>query len=331
MGKNTKILGLFFLSGIVLLVVLIPALRMTNTFRSRAQVPPPGTIVQPITPTPGGDQKKSLQLHTFPFATLPPGTTPQAPVVNPPTNSPTNTPVNNPTTPPNLPPGTKIPVKPPIIGGPNPPANHYCIDDQDPDMCDDSSSHIVPFGVGGATGPCGKIIDQAHKLVAALPQVMKGTRDSLTRSVTTSCHTTGPSSGYVSTYFVIDAFNLAGFKELSKTNSAHVSPTGLYNWWQSPPPGYVFVPYSPSVVQAFGNGQRDLTGCAMFLKTGSGYHIGIVNRLELFTPGGDGVISILQSGSRMYIDRFPVAGWSIQNTSTNQTSTSGVIGFGCHI
>ena len=197
-------------------------------------------------------------------------------------------------------------------------------------MCDDNSSHLVPFGVGGASGTCGTVIAQAHKLAAALPQVMKGTRDSLTRTVSTSCHSTGPSSGYISTYFVIDAYNLAGFKELSKTNSAQVSPTGLFNWWQTAPSGYVYVPYSPAVVQAYGDGVRDLTGCAMFLKTGSGYHIGIVNRLELFTPGGDGVISILQSGSRMYIDRFPVAGWSIQNTSTNQTSTQGVTGFGCH-
>ena len=68
----------------------------------------------------------------------------------------------------------------------------------------------------------------------------------------------------------------------------------------------------------------------MFLTTSSSYHIGIVNKLELFTAQGDGIISILQAGTRMYIDRFPVANWNISNSSTNMTYTSGVAGFGCH-
>lgn len=218
----------------------------------------------------------------------------------------------------------------PAIGGPQPPQGYYCIDDEDPDMCDDNSSHLVPKGSGGVDGACGTVIENTHHLVDALPQVMKGLRDSLSKTVSTNCASTGPASGYVSTHLVIDAYNLAGFPELSKNDPNHVSPSGLFNFWQSPPSGYEFVPYTPEVVQQFGSGQKDLTGCVMFLQTSSSYHIGIVNFLEQYSSNGDGVISILQSGTRMWVDRFPVVGWNIQNSSTNQTTTSGVAGFGCH-
>jgi hypothetical protein len=220
-----------------------------------------------------------------------------------------------------------VPVTTPKIGGPN--SQDYCIDDEDPDMCDDNSSHLVPKGVGGVAASCGTVIEQTHKLVAALPQVMKGLRNSLSKTISNCGYSTGPASGYVSTHLVIDAYNLAGHKELSKNDASQVSPSGMFSWWQATT-GYEFVPYSTSVIQQFGEGKRDLTGCVMFLKTSSSYHIGIVNKFELFTPGGDGVISILQSGTRMYIDRFPVSGWNVSNSSTNQTTTSGVAGFGCH-
>lgn len=232
----------------------------------------------------------------------------------------------------NIPPGAIIT---PAIGGPNPPAGYYCIDDVDPDECDDDTSHLVPYGRGGVSGTCGKIIEQTHALVASLPRYPpdgKGIRNSLNPAVSNSCHSTGPFAApdYISTYLVIDSFNLAGFTELDKGNTSHISPSGLFSFFQSPPAGYVYIPYSPTVIQEYGTGTRDLTGCVMFLGTGSGYHIGIVNILELYTPGGDGVLSILQSGTNMWVDRFPVTGWNVSGDSTNQTTTSGVVGFGCH-
>ncbi len=265
-------------------------------------------------------------------------TTPGAPTA-------TLIPTTRPTVAPTVPPANSAPVptsgpvavSTPAIGGPKPPSGYYCIDDVDPDMCDDNSSHLVPKGAGGATGSCGTIMEQVHKLVMALPQDMKidggnGVRDYLTTAVSNSCHSTGPhpKGTYVSTRLVIDAFRLAGFSELDPNNASMVSPNGLFSWWQSPPSGYSYIPYTPTVIQEFGTGKRDLTGCVAFLKTSSSYHIGIVNKLELFTVGGDGVFSILQAGSKMYIDRFPMTGWSIRNTSTNQTTTNGLTGFGCH-
>ena len=284
-------------------------------YRSRAQIQDPSSI--------------KLRTMTIPpisiSITYPPTPTDIPFVPLSPTNAPFIT---------NAPAAANIPDQPvvlitPAIGGPQHPAGYYCIDDEDPDMCDDNSSHLVPKGSGGVTGTCGTVIEQTHKLVDALPQVMKGQRDSLSKTILNCGYSTGPASNYVSTHLVIDAYNLAGFNELSKNNPTHVSPSGLFSWWQSTP-GYTFIPYSPSVIQAFAYGQINLTGCVMFLRTSSSYHIGIVNFLELYTNGGDGVLSILQSGTRMWIDRFPVAGWNVLNDSTNMTYTQGVVGFGCH-
>lgn len=293
---------------------------------------------------------ETLQLGTFkcpkaPTRTptpFPPTATSVPPVVITATPAGGTTPTATPphTTPP---PGGPIPLTTPVVGGPVPPAGYLCIDDVDPDMCDDNSSHLVPIGRGGITGSCGTVIEQALKLVLALPQDDKidggaGVRDYLLSTVSNSCGSTGPypKGEYVSTYLVIDAFNLAGFNsvvyDLKKDNPDHIDPVKLFTWWSTQPgtTGYTYVPYTPAVIQEWGSGTRDLTGCAAFFKTSSSYHIGIVNALELFTPGGNGVLSILQSGAKMYIDRFIVNGWSVSSGSTNQTTTNGLTGFGCY-
>ena len=95
------------------------------------------------------------------------------------------------------------------------------------------------------------------------------------------------------------------------------------------PAGYKFVPYSSQAIQAHANGTQNLTGCVMFLNLSSGVHVGIVNVLQLVNTNGDGVISILQSGARFFIDRFEVVGWDIKNTPLHQTQLSSVAGFGC--
>lgn len=328
--KNSVLLYVFL--AVIGLVVLLYALQLNGLFTTKSLGIAPGTIVVPITGEPEPTEQ-SIQLRTFPFITATPAPT-RVPTLHIDNSSTYNSGPGVPpgqTAPPNSP-SSPIPVTQPLIGGPAQPGDaFYCIDDVDPDMCDDMSNHHVPKGSAGSQGLCGTIIDQAHKLVQALPQVMKGTRDQLTTTVTNCNYTTGPVTGYISTLFVIDAYNLAGFKELSKANANHVSPSGLLSWWQAQPSGYKFIPYSPTVIQQYGSGQQSLTGCVMFLQAGSGYHVGIVNTLELFTPGGDGVLSLLQSGTSMYVDRFPVSGWNVSNVSTNQTTTSGIVGFGCHV
>ena len=247
--------------------------------------------------------------------------------------TPTQPPV--PTQPPN------VPTQPPLertssgplpTGGPvAPDAPVYCIDDEDPDGCDEKTAVHGPKGVGGPAGTCGTVMEQAHKLVNSLPQFLKGMRNSLNPAVTSNCGSTGPYSSpdYISTFFVIDAYNLAGFSDLSKSNPSHVSGTNLLSWWQGQPAGYKFIPYSPAAIQQHASGRQNLTGCVMFLNLPSGVHVGIVNVLQLVNTNGDGVISILQSGARFFIDRFEVVGWDIKNTPLHQTQLSSVAGFGC--
>jgi len=256
----------------------------------------------------------------------------------------TPTPIPQPTQPlqtpiPNQSPAPTQPPQGPIISGPlptggavPPDAPVYCIDDEDPDGCDDQTAFHVPKGVGGPSGSCGTIMEQAHKLVNSLPQYLKGDRDSLNPAVSSNCGSTGPYSApdYISTFFVIDAYNLAGYNELSKSNASHVLGANLLNWWKGNPAGYKFIPYSPTVIQQHAGGQQDLTGCVMFLDMGGGkVHPGIFNVLQQVNQNGDGVVSILQSGARYFLDRFIVAGWAIQNTPQHQTVISGIAGFGC--
>ena len=252
----------------------------------------------------------SQKQGTFDFTNVTPSPTPKQPIS------------------PNPPPNTPGPLP---TGGPvSPEAPVYCIDDEDPEGCDDNTAFHVPKGIGGAAGSCGTIIEQAHKLVASLPQGLKDFRDSLNPAVSNCGYATGPySNGYISTFFVIDAYNLAGLSELSKNNASHVSGTNLLSWWQSQSSGYKFIPYSPAVIQQYGTGQQDLTGCVMFLNLSSGVHVGIVNVLQLVNQNGDGVISILQSGARYFLDRFEVVGWDIKNTPLHQTQLTSIAGFGC--
>ena len=250
------------------------------------------------------------------------------------TTIPTSTPPPIPTSP-QSPGVTTAPVVTgplPTGGAVSPSANVYCIDDEDPDGCDDQTAFHVPKGVGGISGTCGTVISQSHKLVNSLPQFLKGMRNSLNPAVSSNCGSTGPysSPNYISTFFVIDSYNLAGYSELSKSNASHVSGANLLNWWKTNPPGYKFIPYSPTAMQQHSSGAQSLTGCVMFINLGSGsVHPGIFNVFQQVNSNGDGVVSMLQSGARYFLDRFIVVGWDIQNTPQHQTVLSGVAGFGC--
>jgi len=272
---------------------------------------------------------KSIKLGTF---DIPSGT--PIPTIPPeqPTNIPqaTNPPINNP-------PPINVPPIGLITGGPvNPSDPVYCIDDEDPDSCDDNTAFHVPKGTGGVPGSCGTVVEQGHKIVNSLPHFDKGIRDSVNPSITNCNYSTGTySSGYISTFLVIDAYNLAGHKELSKSNPSHVRGSDLLAWWNSPEAaaaGYTYIPYSASAIQNHAAGTQNLTGCTVFLNLSSGVHVGIFNVLEVTSSAnGQGVLSILQSGVRFYIDRFLVDNWNILNTPQHQTQLSSVSGFGCHI
>lgn len=310
----------FVIFFVGLLIAITLFLIYVVTYNSPNTTPSPNIFAATISP-----YQQSQQQGTFDLITPTPG--PTKPVGNSrvqqpigPTNTRKST---GPVTPGVLPTGG--------AAGPNDP--FYCIDDEDPDGCDDQTAFHVPKGSGGPAGQCGSIMENAHKIVSSLPQVLKGFRDSINPAISNSCHDTGTySSGYLSTFFVIDSFNLSGFKELSKTNASQVSGAGLLSWWKSAPAGYGFIPYSPTLLQQHASGQQNLTGCVVFINMPSGgVHVGIFNVLQLVNSNGDGVMSILQSGARYFIDRFPVVGWDVKNTPLHQTNISGIAGFGCHL
>jgi len=273
----------------------------------------------------------NLQLRTFKVITYTPA--PTQPYGSHPTPNPNS---------PNQPQPTNVPPPPGIIitGGPvGPNSPYYCIDDVNADGCDDKTSFWVPKGAGGRAGRCGTVISWAHKIVDSLPngqQYLKALRDKLNPSVTSPCYPQGTGTypyGYISTFFVIDAFNLAGYHQLSKTNPQHVLGSDLLSWWGTAI-GYKFIPYTPTVLKEHASGQQDLTGCVMFINLSSGVFPGIVNVLEA-DANGNGVISMLQSGVSFYVDRFEVVGWDIKNTVLHlpnqgeSKNIQGVAGFGC--
>lgn len=215
-------------------------------------------------------------------------------------------------------------VTPKIGGALNPDAPYYCIDDEDPDGCDDNTAFHVPKGAGGPSAMCGTVIEMGHQIVKSLPQELKGMRDRLNPAIANNCHNTGTySGGYISTFFIIDSHKLAGFPELSKTNTAHIVGTNLLNWWKTAPTPYSFAAYT-------GGDQlkQNLIGKVMFINTPSGVHVGVVNNIEIYDTNGNGIISIIQSGARFYLDRFEIVGWQIKNTPQHQTVINGVAGFG---
>ena len=292
------------------------------------------------------DPASTLQLGTFRCPTTTPSPTPI------PTVTPTRTPTPTGFVPTITPTGTII-----AAGGPTVPPSScdsvyspetcICIDDEDADECDDPpldpSSRLVPRGSGGVAGAAScntTVVEQALNITDSLPRFSgyKGIRDSLNPSVSSCGYSTGtyPPGVYLSTYLVIDAYNLAGHHELSKTNPSHVDASAMFTWWQSPEAqaaGYRFIPYSTSVIQQYGTGSLNLTGCVMFLNVSSGKHVGIVNNIgrNQFDQPGNDYLAILQSNASHWVDRFVVYQWDIKNTVLHigNNAINGVVGFGC--
>jgi len=129
-----------------------------------------------------------------------------------------------------------------------------------------------------------------------------------------------PTSPYLSSYNIIDSYNLAGFKELSRTNYARVED--LQNWWkssQAQAAGYRFYSYSTGSLQTLIPFLS--SGYVVFLRS----HAGILNSIELDSRG-NGWISILHSNTTYWLGVIIVANWNIVNTPGNFPVT----GFGGH-
>jgi len=227
-------------------------------------------------------------------------------------------------------PGLKIVAELPIGGRVNPSDSVYCLDDEDSEGCDNKSAFIIPKGTTGKLGPCGMVINQAHKIAPSLQRNRSDLLDSLNYPVENCKYKTDIyEEGYLPTHFIIDSYNLAGFHELSKNNPSHTLGKNLLIWWKSQPKGYKFVPYSTNSIYQYADGQQDLTGCVIFINQTSGVHVGIINSLQVVNQNGDGVLSILQAGVKYFIERYEVVGWKIKNLTLNPKEPNTVAGFGC--
>lgn len=219
----------------------------------------------------------------------------------------------------------------PIGGMVNPDDVIYCLEQEDPEGCADQTSFHIPKGLTGVTGSCGTVISQAHLLADSLQSNNSDLLDSLNYSVDGCDYQSGSyTENYIPTYFVIDAYNLAGFKELSKFNPSNTLGKNLLSWWKSQTRNYRFIPYSTASIYQFANGQQDLTGCVIFINYPSGVHVGIINSFQLVNTNGDGVLTVLQSGTAYLIARFEVVGWKIKNLTLNPKEANSVAGFGCN-
>lgn len=275
-----------------------------------------GTIAQ-VNNNSQSQQQGSFQLSSpTPVPTIPLATSTPKPVNTVPPNS----------TP--LPATSGLPM---ITGGAQDPNSPYfCIDDEDPEPCDDNTAFLVPKGSGGVSGTCGTVIEWAIKIAQALPQDFKVMRDKLPTAISSPCGNTGTySSGYISTFFVIDSYNLAGFPQLSKSNASHVVGTSLLNWWKTTAP-FTYIDYGAPSGSHQAILSQNLVGKTMFINLPSGgVHVGIVNSVNVDSHG-NGIISILQAGTQYWLDRFEIVNWSVTNTPLHQTNISGVAGFGGH-
>lgn len=243
---------------------------------------------------------KSLKLGTFYFPT------------------PTITPIPSITTVP-----ARVTQRPKVIpngtGG-----KSYCIDDEGSvpgnEPCDDASKFDIQKGVGGVTGTCGTVIQWAQTIMEAIQQGTNRLWSQMNGTFTSCGYTTAPSTSYLSTYVVIDSYNLAGFHELTKAN--HTSAIDMQNWFRSPvaqAAGYRFIPYNGGSIQPILSSISP--GQVMFL----GSHVGIVNSIEVNT-NGNGWVSLLHSNTSYWLGVIIVDQWNVINTPSNFPLT----GFGGH-
>jgi hypothetical protein len=184
--------------------------------------------------------------------------------------------------------------------------------------CTDESDFEVRKGVGGVTGRCGTVIEWNQRIMESLQQISgKGLWDTVSTQFTSCSYVRAPFiSGYMSTNGIVDAYNLAGFREMSM--STHTDGAYMAAWWQSPAAttaGYTWVEYPGGSAQ---NALRSIApGYVMFI----GYHAAIVNAVDIDSRG-NGWISVLHPNTTYWLTVFPVFNWNILNTPSE------VLGFG---
>ena len=259
--------------------------------RTRAQINDPSSI-------------KLRTITIVPTTSLTP--TPTIPITAPPNITPTYAPTgyNIPTPPPQ---STPLPA----TDSPPPYAKLYCVDEEPTSVriepCDDATRCDIAHGGGGPSNTCGPVIGWQHTLMESLLQSGQYGANSfavdLTTDISSNCYIASRISPYISTFNVIDSYNLAGFQGFSR--GQHMSASSLENAWKTTP-GYT---YQTTV-------QGVTPGYAIF--TGSN-HVGIVNTVEI-DSNGNGHMWFLHTGASYYLGKLIVANWTVVASSTGDTT-----------
>lgn len=224
---------------------------------------------------------------------------------------PTNTPV------PGQLANTPPPNQPTVPPSQNPPAwsKQYCVD-EDPqgvliESCDDPTRCDVAHGNGGPTSTCGAVIGWEHTIIESMLNKKTASNPywnslsaGLTQAIQSNCSSIAPVSPYISTFNVIDAYNLAGFKGLSRTT--HASAATLISAW-STTTGY----------STLNTAQGVTPGDVMLFANPA--HVALVNTVEL-DQRGDGSMWFLHTGGNYYLGKVIIAGWNVVASSTGDNS-----------
>lgn len=194
----------------------------------------------------------------------------------------------------------------------------YCITDQQTDprtgVCADTIHFEVAKGEGGVRGKCDTVVGWSQKIMENLEGSQQ---EKLTNTITNLCSTARSTTPYISTYTVIDSYNLAGFSELKRTS--HADGATLLRWWQANPPGYQFIAYEGSIRPLI---PMLTPGQVIFL----GEHVAILNAIEV-DGNGNGWISILHSDTGYWLSTLVIDNWIVVNIP----DTYPLKGFGTHL
>lgn len=218
---------------------------------------------------------------------------------------------------PTQPPGTTPPpgVTPPPPPSDNPPpaSKQYCVDEAPKtvliESCDDPTRCDIAHGAGGPSGDCGQVIGWEHTIIEFLLVATGKYKDSyalskdLSSPIQSNCYTAEPWSNYISTFNVIDSYNLAGFNEFNR--GAHADATALESSWKSN------LNYTTSP-----NANGLTPGDVVFFSNPP--HVGIVNTVEI-DARGNGEIWFLHTGATYYLGKLIVFNWVVVESSTGDS------------
>lgn len=171
------------------------------------------------------------------------------------------------------------------------------------------------------------VLEWDQKIVSNLELGANGLYSKLSVNISNSSYSTGTWSGfndatvYWCTYSIVDSYNLAGNKGLSKT--AHAAVVEMHKFWMSNPT-YKFLDY-PSNNTLLKSAQP---GYAIFMERSllqhtGGEHVAMLKTISL-DQRGNGYIDTSDSNSPSRTNHYPVVEWSIKNTTYPVRGVGGI-------